>query len=444
MSRILILGAGRSASTMIQYLLKVSEENQWQITVADYSKELAEQKIGGHPRGKAIALDAEDNEEMVINISRADLVVSMLPAAMHPEVAQICLSHGKHLVNASYVPQAIRDMHEKAEKKNLLFLLECGLDPGLDHITAMEIIDEIRDKGGKINLFKSFAGGLVAPEYDNNPWNYKFTWNPRNVVIAGQGTAKFIRNGESKYIPYHQLFKRLEPAEIKGFGKFEAYPNRDSLSYRGAYGLEKIPTILRGTLRRPGFSEAWNVFVQLGLTDDTFRVDGSEELTYRQFLNSFLAYSSTDLVEQKLCNYVGISQDSAIFKKIAWLGLFEDRKIGLKNATPAQILQKILEEKWSLAPGDKDMIVMQHQFEYELNGEHRKRTCSMVCLGDNTVHTGMSKTVGWPLAIAVKLILQGKIKSRGVQIPNVKEIYQPILAELKTLGIQFIEEDTKL
>ncbi|MDN4164293.1 saccharopine dehydrogenase C-terminal domain-containing protein [Cytophagales bacterium LB-30] len=441
MSRILLLGAGRSASSLIHYLLQHAEANQWQVIVADASKETAEQKINNHPQAKAIALDASDEEQLVIAISRADVVISMLPATMHPEVGMICLNHGKHLFTASYVSPAMRELDEAARKKGLLFMNECGLDPGIDHITAMEIIDEIRGKGGEITMFKSFAGGLVAPEYDTNPWQYKFTWNPRNVVLAGQGTAKFIRNNQYKYIPYHQLFKRLEPVNVEGFGAFEAYPNRDSLSYRAPYGLENIPTILRGTLRRPGYSEAWNVFVQLGLTDDSFKIENSEEMTYRQFLNSFLAYSPTDMLEEKLCNYVGITRDSDIYKKIAWLGLFEERKIGLKNASPAQILQQILEEKWALADGDKDMIVMQHQFEYVLKGEKRSRISSMVCLGDDTLHTGMSKTVGWPLGIAVKLLLQGKVKARGVQLPITQEFYAPIITELKSLGISFIEDD---
>jgi saccharopine dehydrogenase (NAD+, L-glutamate forming) len=312
-------------------------------------------------------------------------------------------------------------------------------------MSAMQVIDRIRGEGGKLTGFWSSTGGLVAPEYDNNPWNYKFTWNPRNVVLAGQGTSKFIRNGKYKYIPYHETFRRVLKVNILDMGKFEIYPNRDSLKYRATYELQCIPTMYRGTIRRPGFCEAWNVFVQLGATDDTYTLENSENMTYRDFINTFLYYRPDESVESKLATYMGISLDSPIMQKLKWLGVFENKKIGLKNATPARILQNLLEEKWSLDPEDKDMIVMRHVFEYQDKNKDIKRLkSSLVVIGDDQVNTAMAKTVGLPVAIATKLFLTGKIKLSGVHIPIKKELYEPILAELEEYGIRFVEVEEEV
>ena len=319
---------------------------------------------------------------------------------------------------------------------------EIGLDPGIDHMSAMQIIDRIKDAGGKMLLFESFCGGIVAPESDNNLWNYKFTWNPRNVVLAGQGgAAMFIQEGTYKYIPYHKLFRRSEFLEVKGNGKFEAIANRDSLKYRSVYGLDDIPTMYRGTIRKVGFSRAWNIFVQLGMTDDSYTIEESENMSYRDFINLFLAYSPSDSVELKLRSYLKIDQDDVMWEKLIELDIFNPtKKIGLKNATPAQMLQNILEESWTLDENDKDMIVMQHLFGYELNGERFQIESSFVVLGENQTYTAMSKTVGLPVGIAAVNILKGKIKTPGVQIPISKEVYEPILKELEAHGIIFSEE----
>ena len=318
---------------------------------------------------------------------------------------------------------------------------EIGLDPGVDHMSAMEVIDRIRDKGGKIILFESFCGGLVAPEHDNNLWNYKFTWNPRNVVLAGQGgTAKFIQEGTYKYIPYHRLFRRSEFFEVEGYGRFEGYANRDSLSYREAYGLQNALTIYRGTMRRVGFSKAWNMFIQLGVTDDTYTIENSEKMSYREFINLFLPYSPTDSVELKLRHYLKLDQDDIRWDKLLELNIFDSTKfINIPNATPAQALQKILEDSWTLKAEEKDMIVMYHKFGYELNGEKKQIDSKLVVTGENQTFTAMAKTVGLPVAMAALKILNGKITTPGVQIPISKEVYEPILEELKTYGVNFKE-----
>ena len=315
-----------------------------------------------------------------------------------------------------------------------------GLDPGIDHMSAMQVIDDIKSNGGELISFRSFCGGLVHPDYDNNPWNYKFTWNPRNVVLAGQGTAQYIEEGVYKYIPYTKLFERTEKMKVLEVGEFEGYANRDSLSYRESYGLENIPTLFRGTLRRKGFSAAWNVFVQLGMTDDSYKVENSESISKRAFLNSFLPYDQNLSVEEKLCQKFNLTPDSVIFQKLNWLGVFSDERVGLKYASPATLLQAILEEKWALGEEDKDMIVMQHQFEYFQNEVQKKINSSLVVFGDDSKYTAMAKTVGLPVAIATKLILNGEINLSGVQIPIKKEIYIPVLKELAENEINFVEE----
>ena len=444
MKKILILGAGLSSSSLIKYLLDHSNEHNWKVRVGDMSLELATRKVDKHENGEALEFDVFNERQRIEEIKNADVVISMLPARFHHLVAENCVEFGKHMITASYVSKEIQALHEQAVEKGLMLLNEIGVDPGIDHMSAMKVIDEIKAKGGELLSFKSSTGGLVAPEFDNNPWNYKFTWNPRNVVVAGQSTAQYIDHGKYKYVPYNQLFRRIEKLSILDVGEFEMYPNRDSLSYRETYNLQNIPTILRGTLRRPGYSEAWNVFVQIGATDDTYKVENSENLTYRDFINSFLPYNQKDPVELKLCNYVGINMESEIMSRLKWLGIFEETKIGLSDASPAQILQKLLEGKWALGAEDKDMIVMQHQFDFKLNGKNKRITSSLVVRGTDQVHTAMSITVGVPVAIATKLFLTGVIDQKGVIVPTMKDVYEPVLKELEEYGIVFVEEEISL
>lgn len=443
MKKILILGAGMSSSTLIQYLLDCSDSEGWKITAADRNPELAKSKTNGHPNAEVLLLDIDNTSQLEQLIAGHDVVISMLPARMHPLVAQNCLKTATHMVTASYVSDEVKAMDAEARNKGIAMLNELGVDPGIDHMSAMKLLDSIRRQGGEILLFKSSTGGLVAPEYDNNPWNYKFTWNPRNVVLAGQGTSMFIRNGRHKYIPYHQLFKRVDKTTVLDYGEFEVYPNRDSLKYRSIYDLKDIPTIFRGTLRRPGFSRAWDVFVQLGMTDDTYQMQNPKDMTWRQFMNSFLRYDPHATVEDKLCAYLELPRNGEVMNKLQWLGIFDNTPIHMQEGTPAQILQKLLEEKWALHPGDRDMIAMQHIIEYRLNGKHKRITSSMVIKGKEKPHTAMSITVGTPVAIAVKLLLTGKIKLSGVHVPTRPEIYQPLLEELEETGVRFVdgEED---
>ncbi|MBR9832269.1 saccharopine dehydrogenase [bacterium] len=442
MKKILLIGAGRSTISLIDYLLENLEKENWTLLVGDQNIDFAKSKIGEHSRASAIAFDVTDDEQREQEISDSDIVISMLPAHMHVSVAKDCIRFKKNMVTASYVSKEMRALEQDAIANGVTIINEIGVDPGIDHMSAMKVIDEIRGKGGKIEEFETFTGGLIAPESDDNPWNYKFTWNPRNVVLAGQGGAvKFIQSGTYKYIPYHKLFRRTEIIDVEGYGKFEGYANRDSLMYRSVYQLEDIKTMYRGTLRRPGFSRAWNVFVQLGATDDSYQIENSDQMTFRDFINLFLAYNPNDSVELKLKHYLNMHQDDVeLFDKLEWLDIFKSIRIPLKNASPAQILQYILERKWSLSKEDKDMIVMWHKFVYELDGSIHELHSSMVVKGEDSLRTAMAKTVGYPVAIAAKMLLKGVIDRPGIQIPIAREIYEPVLSELKRYGVDFKEK----
>ncbi len=442
MRKILIIGSGRSATSLIRYLLDRSTKEGLFITIGDISLEAAQKFTAGHPNAKGIKLDVFNKEQRSKAVQGSDLVISMLPARFHIEVAKDCVEFGKHMVTASYISREMEALDKEAKAKGLVLMNEIGLDPGIDHMSAMQVIDRIRAKGGKMLLFESFCGGLISPESDTNLWNYKFTWNPRNVVLAGQGgAAEFIQEGRYKYIPYHRLFRRTEFINIEDYGKFEVYANRNSLKYQSVYGLDNILTLYRGTIRRVGFSKAWNMFVQLGMTDDTYVIPDSENLTYREFINLFLAYSPTDSVELKLRYALKIDQDDLMWEKLEELDIFNKEKtIGIKDATPAMALQRILEGKWSLAPEDKDMIVMYHKFGYEIEGKQYQIDSYMTLIGEDQTHTAMAKTVGLPVAIAALKILKGEITTPGVQLPIAKEVYDPILKELHENGIVFTEE----
>ncbi len=443
MRTILMIGAGKSTASLVKYLLDKSKAENLQIRLADKNKTAAVKLIDGHPNGCALEFDVFDANQRANEIQKADIVVSMLPARFHVEVAKDCLRFEKNMVTASYVSDEMQALHEAVEAKGLLFLNEMGVDPGIDHMSAMQVIDRIKSKGGKMILFESFTGGLVAPESDDNLWQYKFTWNPRNVVTAGQGgAAKFIQEGKFKYIPYNRLFRRTEFLEVDGYGRFEAYANRNSLKYQSIYGLDNVQTLYRGTIRRVGFSKAWQIFVALGMTDDSYVIEDSEAMSYRDFINSFLPYSPSDSVELKLRHQLKIDQDDILWDKLMELDLFNaQKKVGLKNATPAQILQKILMDSWSLKQADKDMIVMYHKFGYELSGKKHQIDATMVCIGENQTYTAMAKTVGLPVAIATLMVLNNEIKLKGVKIPIENSIYKPILKELEAFGITFNEKD---
>jgi saccharopine dehydrogenase-like NADP-dependent oxidoreductase len=444
MRSILIIGAGLSSNALIKYVLKIAAERNWFVTVADAVLENAQQKVDNHPNGRAVWLDVMKVNDRRELIGRADVVVSLLPAHLHLEVGHDCVKLKKHLITASYVSQEMYRLGDEARDRELIFMGEMGLDPGIDHMSAMQAIDAIKAKGGKITAFRSFTGGLIAPESDDNPWHYKFTWNPRNVVLAGQGTAQYLEDGRLRYLPYSRLYKEKRSINIANIGNFEAYANRDSLLYRDVYGLANIPNILRGTLRSQGFCDAWDALIQIGLTDADFPILHSGEISYHELMDAYVNKYGGGSVRERIAHMLGEEVDSPVMEKLDWLGLFSKKKIKLPNATPALILEHLLRDKWKLKANDKDMIVMHHEIEYSLKSEKRQFLSSMSLKGKNAEDTAMAQTVGLPMGIFVKLVMEGKIQSRGVQIPVMREVYQPVLEELKEYGIVFHESDEKI
>ncbi len=446
MNNILIIGAGRSASALINYILQEAAKFNWSVVVADADESVARQKMHNHPNGKSASLDVMNADERNALIRQADLVISLLPAHLHYEVAKDCILHSKHLITASYVTKELYALDAEARKRGLIFMGEIGLDPGIDHMSAKQKIDEICEKGGKLTAFRSYTGGLIAPENDTNPWHYKFTWNPRNVILAGQGTAQYLENSKYKYIPYNRLFEQYETIEVPGHGTFEAYANRDSLSYRSLYGLENIPNILRGTIRYPGFCSAWNALVKIGLTDDSFSIPNTKGMTCADYTEAFLPPFSNKnkSLKERTADFLNEEHGSPVIEKLEWLGLFSQEKISISAGSPAMILENLLLEKWKLQADDKDMIVMQHEFEYEIYDETRTLTSTLVHKGNDAVDTAMAQLVGLPVGIFAKLVMLGKVSITGVNIPVMKEVYDPVLEELEKFGVQFIEKELKV
>ena len=441
MRKILIVGAGKSSPYLIKYLLDKSQEEELLIHITDLDTNHLK-KYQKYENCKVSPINISSEKEREEFISESDLVISMLPARFHIILAKSCLKLKRNLLTASYVSEEMKTLTNDIKNSELLFLNEMGLDPGIDHMSAKKIIDELLANGAKINSFKSYTGGLIAPESDNNKWNYKFTWNPRNVVLAGQGIpAKYIENNKYKYIPYNRLFKNTEKIKIEKYGQFEVYPNRDSLKYREIYSLNNIKTMIRGTIRKVGFSESWNMFVKLGLTNDSFKIPNSENMSYREYVNCFLPYDDKLSIEEKLQRVLSISKGDENWEKIKEIDILSsNKKIPLKNASPAQILEYILKDAWKLEKKDKDMIVMYHEFGYVTSlGEKEKIISTMVCKGKDETYTAMAKTVGLPLAISSILLLNNKINLIGVHTPIEREIYNPVLKELEANGINFEE-----
>ncbi|WP_438944683.1 saccharopine dehydrogenase C-terminal domain-containing protein [Sediminibacterium sp.] len=428
---IVVFGAGKSATVLIAYLGRICNEKNWIGTIADRDLQSLEQKIAGFPSLKANALNIENETERQGLIKTADIVISLLPPGLHFWVAQDCVALRKNLLTASYLDAQIKSLEPAIKEAGLLFIGEMGLDPGIDHMSAMQIIEEIKEKGGSIHSFKSHCGGLIAPESDNNPWHYKISWNPRNIVTAGKAGAVYKADGNNVEIPYEQIFVDCEQLEIPEVGSLAYYPNRDSLSYIPLYQLEKANTFIRTTLRYASFCTGWEKMVTARLTSDE-EIINTDELSYAEFFNSHL-------------NKHQVSLDTAeLQEQFDFLGLNNPAMINKGQIACSQLLQEILEEKWKLTQGDKDLIVMLHEFEYRLHQQRFALSSSLVVKGDDERKTAMAKTVGLPLGIAAVLILENKIQLKGLHIPIVKEIYEPVLAELAKEGIAFKETKKEL
>lgn len=443
---ILILGAGKSSLYLIQYLLQAAAEAQWRITVGDLSLEQAAAKINAHPCGEAVVFDIHNEEHRREYVSQADIVVSLLPATLHTLVAGECLKHGAHLVTASYITAEAAALDEAFRAAGLLFMGELGLDPGIDHLAIMELLHRLRGQGAQLHAVQSHTGALIAPESDTNPWHYKFSWAPMNVVLAGQGVSRYLYEGAIKYLPYRRLFENYWVRPIAGIGDMEIYANRNSLDYVRLYGLDGIATLLRGTIRYRGYCDAWNAIVQLGLADNTFKTD-TAALTYGAFTASFVPeqYSSIYPLKKAVAQLLAIAPDSEVMRQLEWLGLFSEERVPLQQAaTPAEIMCDLLLRKWQLQPHDRDMVVMLHEIEYTLEGKRRRLLSSLLVKGEDEAHTAIAKTVGLPAAMLVKRLAQGNITLRGVHIPVQEEVYLPVLEELKQHGIAFVEQEEEV
>jgi saccharopine dehydrogenase-like NADP-dependent oxidoreductase len=444
MKNILVVGAGRTSSSLINYLVSKSVEKDWQITIADQSLELATSKAKNHPRTKAIQFNIFNEEERADLVAKADIVASLLPETLHIHLVKDCLLNKVHLLTASYVSPQMTTYNEQAKNAGLIFLNEMGLDPGIDHMDTLRLINKVESNGGKLFSLRSFGGGLISPESDDNPWGYKITWNPMNVVTAGMASARYVQDGKLKIVPYNRLFLDIHPVEIPGVGNFEAYPNRDSIKYRRIYNVPNIPNVFRGSLRKPGFCKAWNALVQIGLTDNRYIVPDAHKLTYNELLSFYLSKNNKISTKEKLAGFLNESNDSDILKKIEWLGLLSDEKIELNDSTPAEILLALLQKKWMLKENDRDMVILHTEVEYLVDATAEKITSTLVIYGKENFNTAMSATVGLPMGVGVNLILSNKISERGVIIPIYPDIYEPALKELAELGIKFNEETSKI
>lgn len=440
MKKILILGAGLVSKPGVEYLL--SDKNLF-ITLAALNIEKAEEIIGDAVNGKAVFLDAENDNELNDLISNSDIVVSLLPWTYHPKVAGICLAHSKNLVTASYVSEAMKSLRNDVEAKGLLFLNELGLDPGIDHMSAMKVIDEVKTEGGKVLHFYSYCGGLPAPKDNDNPFGYKFSWSPRGVVLASRNDARFLKDGKEIYIEGKDLFLNYEVEEVEGLGKFEVYPNRNSVPYKEIYGLDDALTVKRGTYRNLGWCDTLKKIVDLGLVNET-PIEGLNRVTFRELLAGLLGVDKNSDIKSAVAEKLSLPIENEVIARLEWLGLFSDEQIPAQN-NYLDILSEKLQEKLVYLPGESDMVLLRHTFIIEKKDKSlEKITSTIIDFGIPFGDSSMARTVSLPLAIGVKMIADGKINSVGVRIPTSKEIYLPILEELEKMNIKMMERKSVL
>ncbi len=443
MKNVLILGAGQSSPYLISYMLKESEKHNWQVKVADFNVNSAIEKINNHPNGMAVEFDVNDEQLRHNLIQESDVVINLLAPPFQFMIALDCLSYSKPVISASYQNKRIPDLNTDAQKKGILILNEMGLDPGIDHMSAMALIQKIRDNNGFVTSFISYGSAVPAPDVKSNPLNYCVTWNPRNIVMAGESGAIYMEEGKMKMLPYSQVFSRTWEVEVDGVGSMEAYPNRDSMVYQDLFKLEKVNTMVRATLRYPGWGEVWQQIVKLGFPNEFLEIPGLSEMTYRDFTEMFVPLSANGgKLETRVANFLKISPTGGIMEKLKWLGLFEDSVIGgnVKNST--EVVQNLLTTKLPLPAGKKDMVVLMHSLEAEFPKENKKRkyVSTLVDYGVPDGLTAIAKTVGAPAGIATKLILLGELKVTGTHIPTHPEIYSKVMKELETLNLKFVEK----
>ncbi len=434
MQTILIAGAGKSSIYLIDYILKYAPKYKWRVIVADSNAEIIKAKIGKSLYAEAVAIDITDRSKREPLVKQADIVISLMPPHLHIHLAKDCLKHKKNLITSSYISEEMRAMDKEVKEAGLMFMCEMGLDPGIDHMTANKIIHGIHRVAGIITSFKSYCGGLIAPESDNNPWHYKFSWNPRNVVTAGSGGARYLLKGKEEDVPYEKMFEAIRKVNVPDAGTLAYYPNRDSLSYVDLYEVPDVKTFMRATLRHPNFNKGWQALITLGLTDatDSIESQGNTYLSWVKQKAGWTKGSVEDFVAKKL------NADDKVMHMLTWLGLFEQKPLPEGTHSSADILLSLLIPRWEMAPEDKDMVVMLHEIEYQHRGNKIKLSSSMVVKGENRDHSAMAKTVGLPIAILARMVLGNKISlPKGVVIPNMPAVYRPVLTELAHYDIEF-------
>ncbi|MEE8191888.1 MAG: saccharopine dehydrogenase C-terminal domain-containing protein [Gemmatimonadales bacterium] len=441
MKQILVLGAGQSTPYLVHQLLALAEEHDWHVTVGDLDRDLAQQRVGDHSRGTAISFDVNDEQVRSTQIKCADLVINMLAARFQNLVAWDCVAHGKHMLSVSYRDRAVRDLAHDAQRKGILLLTELGLDPGIDHMSAMSVIDRVQARGGKIVRFRSYGSGIPAPNQEHNPLRYVITWNPRNVVMASEHGAQYMENDKIKIVPWHHVFHHTWLVEVDGVGTLEAYPNRDSIAYMRTFGLQHVRTMIRATLRYPGWSETWEKIVRIGLPNENLRIPRLGERSYREVVEMFLPMTNVDEpVEERLSRFLGISPTGKIMENLTWLGLFSDEKVGCEGETPAAMMIHLLKRKLPLLPGMRDMVLIMHELDVEYGDSRSERiTSTLVAEGEANGFTAMAKAVGLPTAVAAKLLMLGELKLVGSHIPTQRSIYEPVLREMAGAGLEFVE-----
>lgn len=439
MKNITLFGAGKSATILIDYLLHNAARQKWHVTVADHDLQLVKSKTGKSYYATPVAIDVKDAGSRQNLIKEADLVISLLPPALHILVAHDCIQFKKHLLTASYLDAAVKRLAPEIAAAGVLFLYEMGLDPGLDHMSAMKLIHSIEKKGGQISSFKSYCGGLISPESNDNPWSYKISWNPRNIVMAGSSGAVYKEKGRIREVQYEQLFDHNKTVQVPSIGKLAYYPNRDSLGYMEAYHLENIHTFMRATLRFPDFCEGWNALIKLGLTRDGAK-RSTDHLPYFQWASQQIDAHPAHLSHEEIvAQYLGVSAKSKVIRQLKFLGILNGEQIALGERSNADVLQHVLENKLKMENHDKDLIVMQHEIEFERRNLPTRINSYLIVQGEDAVHTAMAKTVGLPLGIMAKLVLGDKIPLTGLHIPILPEIYNPVLKELEEFDIKFVE-----
>ena len=438
---VLILGAGLVTSPMVEYLLSIPGVK---VTVATRTVSKAEKLIGDHPNGTAQRLLSSDQEALHEVISKSDVVVSLLPAPQHPIVAEHCFQLKKHLVTTSYVSDKMEAFHDQAKAAGLLFLNECGLDPGIDHMSAMKIIHQVHDEGGKVTGFRSLCGGLPAPEANNNPWGYKFSWSPKGVVRAGSNPGRFMIDKDTMDIPGKELFSSCERIDIHAVGEFECYPNRNSLPYVEKYQIPETRTMFRGTLRNLGHCASWYHLSRLGLLADEKQYD-LKGVSPRAFLAKLIGIEDEEKIEEGICSFLNIHETDPLFSKFRFIEFFSTTPLKLEQGTAADVLTEHLLEHLKYDEGERDMCVLHHIFDVtRADGSNIVITSTLDDYGIPYGHTSMARTVSLPAAMAVKLLLEERLKMTGVRIPVWPQLYEPIMTELETVNIKFIEREKSL